>query len=361
MDVMIRTPISDPAEYLVRRKFPDPTTLFSRTEGPSGTGRSDGVSFEVRQKLKGIAAYQKKREAYRKELRAKPPEELRTLCEQEQEKERHEIQAKAERDEQQRFFNQSNAKADFTHWSKIDFWTLDEAVALSFGKDPKVVNWESVQKYTDRSPFAAEYGRVLELALRAKGSKRIYDQVLSSSFLAWARRTGIEVRSELVEQVEARGIVIADGKELQAKYDKLKKQTDADTAVAEMLSEVQNGTISKLIKERDARPSARIAPDNEPIARRKAPDTFIAALIRLIAEISKRAAEKGVPFDVNEMPGTKANFRELAIKFDDKLKKAPRTFDGYLAGLLRFKQGARETPFYQKHFPELFASPRPDP
>ena len=94
---MIQLSDSDLVEYLVRRKFPHPP-LFSRTEGPSGTGRSDGVSFEVRQKLKGIAAYQKKREAYRKELRAKPPEELRALCEQEQEKERQEIQAKAERD-----------------------------------------------------------------------------------------------------------------------------------------------------------------------------------------------------------------------------------------------------------------------
>jgi len=101
----------------------------------------------------------------------------------------------------------------------------------------------------------------------------------------------------------------------------------------------------------ETQPSTTIVPDN---AKRKAPDIFIAALIRLIAEISKRSAQKGIPFDVNEMPGIKADFRELAIKFDSRFNKAPSTFDDYLAGLLRFKQGAQETDFYQELFPELF-------
>jgi hypothetical protein len=95
---------------------------------------------------------------------------------------------------------------------------------------------------------------------------------------------------------------------------------------------------------------------NEAVAKRKAPHTFIAALIRLITEISKRAAEKGMPFDVTKMPGTKADFRALAIKFDDNLDKAERTFDDYLAGLVRFKQGSRETTYYQELFPEFFQS-----
>jgi hypothetical protein len=102
------------------------------------------------------------------ELRAKPPEELQTLYEHEQEKERHELQAKAEREEQQRFFNLPNAKADFTHWSKAAHCTLDEAVALSFGKAPEVVNWARVKELVHISPFAFKYGRVRDLVLRAK-------------------------------------------------------------------------------------------------------------------------------------------------------------------------------------------------
>jgi hypothetical protein len=105
----------------------------------------------------------------------------------------------------------------------------------------------------------------------------------------------------------------------------------------------------------ETQPTTTFAPDNEPAAKRKAPDVFIAALIRLLVEISKRAAKKGMPFDPDAMPGTKADFRELAIKFDDRLDKGGRTFDDYLAGLVRFKLGARQMPFYQDLFPEYFA------
>jgi hypothetical protein len=100
---------------------------------------------------------------------------------------------------------------------------------------------------------------------------------------------------------------------------------------------------------------------NESVAKRKAPDTFVAALNDLIAEITKRAAEKGMPFDVNEMPGRKADFRALAVTFNSELFRAQSTFNDYLAGLIRFKQGARETTFYQKLFPELFQSPQSAP
>ena len=98
-------------------------------------------------------------------------------------------------------------------------------------------------------------------------------------------------------------------------------------------------------------PSTTIAPDNE--AKPKAPVTFIAALIRLLVEIGKRAEKNGTPFDVNEMPGTKANFRELAEKYDNELDKASsRTFDDYLGGLLGFKQGrGQETAFYRRALP----------
>lgn len=109
-------------------------------------------------------------------------------------------------------------------------------------------------------------------------------------------------------------------------------------------------------------PSTTNAADNEPIAKRKAPDRFIAALIRLLVEISKRAAQKGKPFNVTEMPGRKADFRALAIKFDDELdQKTPRTFNDYLSGLVQFKQGAQETTYYQELFPEFFAPRRSDP
>ena len=75
------------------------------------------------------------------------PEDLQALYEQEHEKERVEQQAKADREEAQRFFNQPRAKADFEYWSKCAYWTLDEAIALSLGKAPQIVSWEKVKGY----------------------------------------------------------------------------------------------------------------------------------------------------------------------------------------------------------------------
>lgn len=192
-------------------------------------------------------------EAYQSELRAKPREELRAFYDQERAKERQEQQAKAELEEQQRFFNQPHAKADFVHWSKATYWTLDEAIALSFGKAPEAVKWESVKGYCvslqgPGSPFAVKYGRVRDLALRAKAWKQLSDPVLPSTFLAWARRMEIEVPAELVAQIEARGTVIADWKDM---FDKLKTQSDGYIAAAQTRFAAKDGTIAELTQERD--------------------------------------------------------------------------------------------------------------
>src|SRR5262249_33105390 len=127
---MANLPTFDPVQYLVSRRFPAATALRfppSLTR-PSGNG---GISNDVRKKL--IAQV----DDYEAELKSKTPAELQALCEQERAKQAAELTAKAEREERERFFNQPYAKADFAHWSKATYWTLDEAMALSFGKAPE--------------------------------------------------------------------------------------------------------------------------------------------------------------------------------------------------------------------------------
>lgn len=162
-------------------------------------------------------------EAYQAELKSKSVDELMSLYQLERAKEAEELRAKVDREEQQRFFNQPSAKADFVHWCKAAHWTLDEAIALSFGKNPKVVTWERVKEFVHISPFAQRYEQVRDLALRAKAWNQLYDPVLPSFFLAWARRSEIEVSPELLEEIEKRGIVVADWKDA---YDKQKEQFD---------------------------------------------------------------------------------------------------------------------------------------
>lgn len=160
--------------------------------------------------------------SYRSELAGLSPQELIARYNAEQRRNYDEIAAKAEKDERERFFNQPYAAANFLHWSKMAHWTLDEAVALSFGKAPEHVNWQVISKYLQLSQFAVQYQQRRELAIRAAQWKQLYDPVLPGIFLAWAKGIEIEVPSVLVEAVEKRG-PIRDWKSL---YYELKSLSD---------------------------------------------------------------------------------------------------------------------------------------
>ena len=232
---MIYFVLSDPVEYLTHRKFPYYPEAIKCGGGRIPLGLRPICLSEI--------------EAYQAELRATPPEELQALYEQEPADERREALAIAEMEDRERFFNRSYAEADFTHWSTAAYcWTLDEAIALSFGKRPEVVNWESVKRYVNVSLFAVKYSKVRDLALRAKACKELCDPVLPSTFLAWARRMKIEVPAELVEQFEARGMVIADWKDMS---DKLKAQSDVYKAATKTLFAAKDKKIAELTQERD--------------------------------------------------------------------------------------------------------------
>lgn len=133
------------------------------------------------------------------------------------------LPSKVDLEEQRRFFNQPQANADFDHWTKTAHWTLDEAVALSFGKAPEVVRWENVKYYSQVSPFAAQYARVRDLTLRAVPWKQLYDPILPSLFLAWAKRTDVSYPPELERRLLARGHQIADWK---THYDSAREEVD---------------------------------------------------------------------------------------------------------------------------------------
>lgn len=156
--------------------------------------------------------------AYRAELASLSSDEIVERYAAEKRREYEVAVEKARQEERGRFFNQPHAAADFEHWSKLAHWTLDEAVALSFGKAPERVTWETVSKYLQLSFFAVQYSRRRELALRATQWKQLYDPVLQGIFLAWAKRLEIEVPAALVEAVEKRG-PIQDWKGL---FDELK-------------------------------------------------------------------------------------------------------------------------------------------
>jgi hypothetical protein len=229
----MKVPITDPIEYLLRRKF-------GFIPGP-GPGPVFGTDRVLR---KGHDAKRREYEDYKADLQAKSAQEIGALYEAELAKHRAEDKAKVEREEQARFFNQPSAKADFDHWSKAAHWTLDEAVALSFGKSPDVVNWTKVGPYVNVSAFAQQYARIRDLALRACRWEQVYDPVLPGIFLAWAERTEIPVPQELVAAVKARGAQVADWQSL---YEQLAKQAAKAADDYEAVTQTQRTTIDELM------------------------------------------------------------------------------------------------------------------
>ena len=135
--------------------------------------------------------------AYRAELVKYSPEQLSKLVQCERAKENAELIARIQSEENARFFNLPNAKADFGHYCKAAVWALDEAIALSFGKEPRIVNWKSVSPWVHVSAFARNYERRRDLCVRALRVGQLFDPVYPSVFLAWAKDKKIDLSTEL--------------------------------------------------------------------------------------------------------------------------------------------------------------------
>jgi hypothetical protein len=150
---------------------------------------------------------------YKRELDGLTAEALQATYDQEFERYVEEIRRREEEEERKRFFSQPHAAADFDHWSRAEHWTLDEAIALSFGKAPELVNWKRIESLIQISHFATQYQRRRDLAQRAVAWQKLYDPVLPLLFLKWAKDNEIDVPAELVEKVEARKGMLVDWKE----------------------------------------------------------------------------------------------------------------------------------------------------
>lgn len=218
-------------EFLVNRRF------AFRGKSP------DGIRVELSAERLGRTdpAVASAVQQYKRELHGLTAEALQATYVQEFERYVAEIRRREEEEERARFFSQPHAAADFDHWSKAEHWTLDEAIALSFGKAPEVVNWKRIESLIQISHFAKQYQRRRDLAQRAAAWKKLYDPVLPSLFLKWAKDNEIDVPAELVEKVEARKGRLVDWKkefeeqknayeELNALYDKFRSQYEEHVA-----------------------------------------------------------------------------------------------------------------------------------
>ena len=118
---MPKLPSFDPIDYLVHRKHPKAISpMAARLNVGGGDVPSD----------QDLLRYQKAADAYRNELSRKTPAEINELVKAEKEKQIAETADRLARKEVQRFFNLPTARADFDHYCKAAYWTLDECVAF---------------------------------------------------------------------------------------------------------------------------------------------------------------------------------------------------------------------------------------
>lgn len=198
--------------------------------------------------------------SYREELLGKSPEEVAELVRAERLKQAQAQIQKAEEEERRRLFNQPQALADWETYafaSKCAEWSLDEAIAYSLGRKPKIVRWEVVRPYTDISKFAARFEELRDLAHRAKRWEQLFDPVLPGFYLAWAKQTGIDVPSELLDAVSARGTLVANWKSayetVLAAHEKLTAAHTTLTETTNVLRNQRDGLLTALEQERNAR------------------------------------------------------------------------------------------------------------
>jgi hypothetical protein len=211
------------------------------------------------------------RDSYRAELGTLSPDQLQSLYE----VERAAALEETRREENALFFNLPHAAADFEHWSKMEHWSLDEAIALAMGKAPEIVSWDKIKAFKDISPFVGRYARLRDLAERAKAWQKLFDPVLPPIFIRWAEQHEIALPSELVEKASKFTDKLIDWKKeyqamkaacegLRSDYDRLREMYDQHIEDWKKVVQMKNDVIEaqqKRISELEEELAAiRVAP-----------------------------------------------------------------------------------------------------
>ncbi len=297
---MVQIPSFDPIEYLVGRRFPklaglmlanskmllnaeavrkakqaaglNLRTLAALDHEPTPTGASTKSSTSD-----SIMSLLAEVEDYRATLRTRDANSIHQMVAEERKKEAEEHKVAAERAEADRFFNRSNATANFDHYCKCANWTLDEAIALSLGKQPTVVNWKAVSPYVSLSPFAHEYSLRRDLTQRAVWAQQLFDPVYPSIFLAWARQIGMRVSEALTSRAVASGISLKGWKDL---YEELAaKSAKETTELRAALQQSRRDTETLTAKLTEMGTSLPTGPPEKPLNTRERESLQILAFI----------------------------------------------------------------------------------
>ncbi|MFC1659707.1 hypothetical protein ACFL0U_04025 [Pseudomonadota bacterium] len=101
------------------------------------------------------------------------------------------------------FFNIIDAEVDLDFYGRMERWTEDEAIAISLGKDPRIVNQPLLKglSFCNTSPFCIKYFERLEALRRTNSVMKVNhgQEVISLSFLTWLRDNDFFIPEKLGE------------------------------------------------------------------------------------------------------------------------------------------------------------------
>lgn len=190
---------TDPIRYLLNDKYPLHYTI-SPFDNKLSVPESNKVALQ-------------EIEAFRKSLEQKSLDEINILVAEARNREVERYRKLAEKTEAEAFYNQPHSNADFSYWSRLSYWTLEEAVALSLGKHPWIVKWEKIKSFQTSSPFVAKYAAKHEEVRRANVMGQLWESTIPFVFVKWASRVGFQMPEELKSQVLTLGVQVLDWKE----------------------------------------------------------------------------------------------------------------------------------------------------
>lgn len=174
-------------------------------------------------------------EEYKLTLRNMPISELLTLHNRALAEDAQRTRQNAINEEKTRFYNLQSANADFVHWSKAAHWTIDEAIALSFGKEPDKVTWKKIEPLKDKTSFANTFAKRRDLAMRATRWKQFANTIPPVIFIDWAKQLKIELPPELLSELANIGCTATNWRE---RYNTLK--TAHDDSAKQLLQKPEN-------------------------------------------------------------------------------------------------------------------------
>ncbi len=103
--------------------------------------------------------------------------------------------------EASRFYNARDSRPDVERWSRAASLTTEEAVALSFDREPSLVNSASLEEFRNVSPFVQEYFKRLDLMKRSVDAGELPSPIPSADFVSWANRMGYKLPEKLKERL----------------------------------------------------------------------------------------------------------------------------------------------------------------